>query len=545
MAVKIIGINPSTGQPFQITNATKTNFGNPIGQTDGNFNADTFPTRTIIFFPDILNGRMKCFAYVDSNSTTCYIRQSFEWLQSITHGTVTNGPWTVGDGVSGGTSGAVGVIREVTDSTHIVVEITNSTAFQAEVITGTGTGSGKSCTSSAVTGTDICDAWYNVNASFAVAFPAGASSVEEVVCGGFQPFYDGTDLKLAFITNYYVGNKPRMMSYDPAADSWTSHGALTGSRTTSGDTIRGFNYKGEIFICDTTAYTAVIDPSARTIAAVSQSGNPYYGGTATFFTHEGSLFLVAGSNARNFGLWEYTGGGWTNRALFADTDCYGTGGFTAPDGTMILIRGRTSGVFAYSVNTSTWTLTDITSNLPSGYSALGRVNAYTYKDRNTNGATGTAKVLVHFSQWQTGGGVSVAECTSPTSWTDLGSFSSARDSVIPESDYGDGDFLYEPGVQYGVLTGGLTAVPGGQQFAFRVIGDSSSVNFELLVSDGTMGAAVTRGTLSSPSEGSITDAGKKISGVTSDGGLVTAVWNGSTDGFSSGDYVERKPFISV
>lgn len=545
MAVKIIGITPSTGQPFQITNATKSNFGNPIGQTDSDFSGDRFPTRAIIFFPDIANGRMKCFAYVDGNSTTNYIRQSFEWLQSITHGTVTNGPWVVGDGVSGGTSGAVGVIREVTDSTHIVVEITNDTALQAEVITGTGTGSGKSCTSSAVTGTDICDAWYNVNAGL-VTFNATAASMK-VYAGltGFQPFYDGTKLKLAFIYHYFSYNVPRMLSYDPTTDAWTYYGALTGTANGGGQACSAvINYKGQIYVNDFVTPIGVIDPAARTFSAGPYSGGtPYYGGLGKFFVHEGTLYLVTRDSGGNFGLWQLSGGTFTRK--ITGSGCAGCGGFTAPDGTMILIQGTSGNCVAWSVNTSTWSMTNISSNLPSGYTSLTYSNVYTYKDRNTNGPTGSAVVLCHFSQWQNAGVVAVARCDAYNNWTDLGSFSGARDSIIPLSDYGEGDFVYESGVQYGVLTGGLSAVPGGQQFSFRVIGDGGTVNFELLVAQDDLSDAVTRGTLSSPSEGSITEAGKKISGVTADGGEVTAIWNGSTDGFSSGDYVERRPFISV
>ena len=122
---------------------------------------------------------------------------------------------------------------------------------------------------------------------------------------------------------------------------------------------------------------------------------------------------------------------------------------------------------------------------------------------------------------------------------------------VAEQTAAAGEFTYEPGVSnYPVLTGGLTDVAGGQRFAYRIYG-SGTVDFELLVENraisgdaGVTVDSIQRGTLSSPSEGSLAEAGKKITGVSADGNEKTAIWLGSLDGFSEGDSVTRRPYVS-
>jgi hypothetical protein len=554
--MKILGVN-SSGQPLQMNNGTITTFGNAMGWGFATIGSDRSATvRPMIAFPNYDDGRVQLFCFIGNNgyisTTTAPVFTSYEGLVKLPI-TYSSGTFTKGATVTGSVSGATGTIAETYSlrfsgsPTELYVDnVTSGPFVNTDVLSGAGVATVNSTPSTDGLG----DAWkIDTTVSCEDTSSAGTYAVRAML--GWWPVNVAGATQLA-LGAFNASAQVAISLYDPETNTWSTDVAAN-----------GFNvYHTGMLRRDGKLYYLRRDVDSNSLRVVDFStGTPVFSGgygfvgaytpqNMTMGIHQGDIFCAhGGGNVQQMKLSKFTESGWSvlgpmTTAGNADSVSRGCV-FESPDGELMVLWSAGGGTVARRITSqSPFTYESATSYLPTGFSSLADDCIFVVRDRSTNGATGLSDVHVI---WQdtANGNISVARCDAWNDWTDLGSNSSGTTVLFGDTQDGDFGVLYEDGANLGILTGETTAVPGGQQFKFRIFG-SGSANFELLVEEGTMTSGTpTRGTLGSPSEGTLTDGNKKITGVTADGNEKTAVWLGSTDGFSDGDFVQRTPFIST
>lgn len=548
--MKILGIN-SSAQPVQMTNAVITTLGNPYYGSGFSSTADQHGgIRTTMAFPNYNAGRIQMFilSCLDSppapQSGKAVVFTSFDGLVKLPI-TYTSGTFTKGHTITGSISGASGVISEDPtqrfsgNPTEIYVEQITSGPFQNGDVLSTSPGGAAGTVNSAPSTDSMGDAW-----KIETGITAGQVYVTRSICG-LHPVAVGGITKLVAHAHGTSANYVKV--YDPATDTWSGQ-TNVGSATTSYPRTVGIGTK--LFVVYGT--TRIVEFASGTPVSGSAIAPPtsYYAYTASICPINGDVYMSYVYNNSIIYVVKYVAGAWSAvGSISTGTTSLGnrTHLFQASDGYPIVIGSINGGAEYYRITSlDPFTYEDLTTPvnyIPAGFTSFINTPVFSVLDWSTNGPTGAPSVVVIF-QNQSSGAISVLRCDDSHTWADLGSNTSGVTHHFGSGVDGAFDVTYEPGANLGILTGDVASVPGGQRFTYRPFG-SGTVNFELLVQEGAISDAAVRGTLGSPSQGSLADGNKKITGVTADGNEKTAVWLGASDGFSDGDFVFRVPFIST
>lgn len=227
--------------------------------------------------------------------------------------------------------------------------------------------------------------------------------------------------------------------------------------------------------------------------------------------------------------------------------------FEAPNGDLLALISRSDSttVLLKITNDDQGALatTDMTAYLPAGYSTMSAALLYLAVDRVTNGPDGTPIVMVYFQL--IAGNIACARVDAADVWTDLGSSAGGAISAFSDASDGAGEVCYDTDAKFVYHGGDFVRKVGGQEFSFYPFG-GGTCGVSLLVQRNALTPAqgvgpdyCHRGTLSTPSEGTLVDSNKRISGVSANGAKKTAIWVGGDDGFSVGDFVERQIYVHV
>jgi len=571
LACGLSGTAPTQdGRIVQITGATVTNLGSATFD-GGDENVDTSSSgaqRHLIAYPNISKGRVEIFAYLGRQVGRYDFWATYDGL-ALMPVTGVSGVIAVGDTMTGGTSGATALVDHID-------EVTGTNIFVNTVVDGTGpfsngeslafTPSGASATAGTISGDTAGDAWYRSHTSTSSNPDNAASrrSHKYHACGFHPVIKDGTP-HLAIVYLRYVASGEDLIGiarYDSVNDAWSAT-AVDGGLTIN--TLPGHNccFNNIIYISDrgnATARIVAVDPSTANGSAsvvTAEAVHATYKFSRHFAPFRGDLYLIQISASDSaWSIQKLSSGSFSRVATLAGTPSLSANSrgylFESPEGELCAaISGGNGTKIFYITNYSTWASSEIPASL-GAFASLVDNRIWTIVDRAANGAVADPETYLYFSNTPASGSVAVARLDDISTFTDIGSFAGAKTYWFSDAPGASGEFVYEPGVSnYPILTGGLTDVANGQRFSYRVYG-SGTVSFELLVENraisGDAGAttdSIQRGTLSSPSEGSLADAGKKITGVSADGNEKTAVWLGSSDGFSEGDSVARRPYISA